>query len=50
MPFEQAAAHVVGVEARLGEGLGRHRRATAAAAVEDDRRVAVDLAGPGGEL
>ena len=44
-PVQQPAGHVVGVEPRPAEGLGGHRRAAAAAAVEDHRPVAIDRLG-----
>ena len=49
VPIEQAADHVVRVEAGLREGLGRHRRAGATAAVEDHRSRAVERLGLGRE-
>ena len=49
-PSSQAAAHRVSLKARGTEGLGGHLRAGADAAVEDDRPVALDGRGLGGEL
>jgi hypothetical protein len=50
VPGEEAAVHIVCVVSRGHEGLGGHRRPGAAAAVEDDGDVALDLGRASGEL
>jgi hypothetical protein len=50
VPLDQPAGHRRRVEARLGERVGRHRRAAAGPAVEDDGAAGVERVGLRGDL